>query len=184
MRRAVEVITPKVLLDLYSALSDENQNAFLKLLGSISTAESPLVIVSQLDRLETFRFSQMLTAEFVKRTLPIVLRQARLVAKNHPGVSDTDFDSMVNERVKVELETMSDKLSELEAEKLKAKRDRKSDPVTIKRYVEICNLRRGNKSKWTQGALAKRFEVTPAMIRQILREETKWRQLEARLSSN
>jgi len=55
----------------------------------------------------------------------------------------------------------------------KRKRDRKSDPETIRRNVEICDAfhKEGNKKK-----LARRFGVTDRYIRQVIKEESHWRE--------
>ena len=54
------------------------------------------------------------------------------------------------------------------------------DPETVKRNVEICNLRNEDKKKWSQGRLAKKFNVTDRYIRKVLEEESKWRQILAK----
>lgn len=58
---------------------------------------------------------------------------------------------------------------------------RKSDPETIRRNVEICDLRRQDSRKWSQGRLAKKYHVTARLIRSVLKNEHKWRESAARL---
>jgi hypothetical protein len=65
----------------------------------------------------------------------------------------------------------------------KAARDRPSDPETIKRNVEICDLRKQDQKKWSFGRLAKKFDVARQSIANILKEEEKWRKLHRELAS-
>jgi hypothetical protein len=59
----------------------------------------------------------------------------------------------------------------------KAQRDRKSDPDTIRRNVELCDLRKQNEKLWSYRRLAKHFKITPQNVGLILKEEDKWRKL-------
>ena len=60
----------------------------------------------------------------------------------------------------------------------KFKRNRQSDPKTILRNIEICDLRKQN---WSEGRLGRHFDVSPAYIRKVLRDEKKWRRQYAAL---
>ena len=61
--------------------------------------------------------------------------------------------------------------------RMKKDRDRKSAPETIKRNVEICDLRKQNKKKWSMNALGKKYDMTRQSIDEILKAEEKWRSL-------
>lgn len=61
---------------------------------------------------------------------------------------------------------------------------RRSDPQTIRRNVEICDLRKHDARKWTQGRLGKKYHVTTRAIRKILADEEKWRKLAAKLGTD
>jgi hypothetical protein len=56
-------------------------------------------------------------------------------------------------------------------------RNRTSSPETIRRNVEICDLRKNNSKLWTQRKLAKKYEMEYQSIQDILDEEAKWRHL-------
>ena len=67
---------------------------------------------------------------------------------------------------------------------LLANRNRKSDPKIIMRNVEICDLRQRDSKTWTQGKLAKQYGIKPSTIREILKQEIKWREKLLKLSGN
>ena len=50
-------------------------------------------------------------------------------------------------------------------------RNRRSSPETIRRNVEICDLRKQNPSKWSYGRLGKKVGLTKQAIKKILDEE-------------
>ena len=74
--------------------------------------------------------------------------------------------------------------AEMERVKLKEQRDRKSDPETIRRNVEICDLRQQDRKKWSLGRLAKHFGVTTRAITKVLANENKWRRLAQQLGTD
>ena len=60
---------------------------------------------------------------------------------------------------------------------VKEARDRRSDPETIRQNVEICDLRKEDKKKWSLGRLAKKYEMTRQSVARIIQNEEKWRKL-------
>lgn len=58
---------------------------------------------------------------------------------------------------------------------------RRSSPATIRRNVQICDLRKQDVKKWTFGTLAMKFKVKRQTILRILDEEQKWRDLHSQL---
>jgi len=67
--------------------------------------------------------------------------------------------------------------------KQKKKRDRANDPETIRQNVEICDLRKEDKKKWSMGQLARKFGMARQSISKILKKEENWRQLLSNLPS-
>lgn len=61
---------------------------------------------------------------------------------------------------------------------------KKSNPKTIHRNVEICDLRKTDRRKWSLTKLAKRFNVSVRSITKVLSEEEKWRSLFASMRGN
>src|SRR3990167_5639796 len=55
-------------------------------------------------------------------------------------------------------------------EQVRKLKRRKSSPRTICRNVEICDLRKGDPRKWSQGKLANRYKVSARLIRKVLTE--------------
>jgi hypothetical protein len=172
--------TPKALFDLYCLLPNSDKGAFVKLLGSISTAEVPFVLCNELPLPEKGRFAEMMFEELLWRVFPLLQQTARELIRENPNLSDEQFDKELQERVKQHMDVYNQSISELEKAKLKEARDRKSDPETVRRNVEICNLRKQDPKKWSLGRLAKKYEMAKQSIRKILEEETKWRRLEAK----
>jgi hypothetical protein len=52
---------------------------------------------------------------------------------------------------------------------------------SIRRNVEICNLWKNDRKKWSQGRLARTYHITARRIRAILKDEKKWRDLASKL---
>jgi hypothetical protein len=181
---SIESITPKAVFDLYISLSNEDQREFLRLLGRSAVAESPFVIARELPLSELKRFSQMIHQELAWQSFPVFIQEARRLAREQPQISDEEFDKLLNEQVSGRMVDYDQKISELERAKLKEQRDRKSDPETVRRNLEICDLRNENPHKWSQGRLARQFDVTPRAIRKILADEVKWRRLSAEKRTN
>jgi hypothetical protein len=79
----VEQFTPHVILDLYARLSNEDKLAFLRLVGSASTAEALVALADALPITEKSRYSQLLTGimaetgfyQFVQREAIKVVRE-------------------------------------------------------------------------------------------------------------
>jgi hypothetical protein len=64
------------------------------------------------------------------------------------------------------------------------RRNRMSDPETIRRYLEICDLNRADPQKNSRKKLARRYKVTYQRISQIIKDEPRWRSLAHGLSKD
>jgi hypothetical protein len=173
----METFSPTAVFDLYVLLPEEQKKAFIKLLASVSTAEVPFVICNELSLPEKGRFAEMMFEELLWRVFPLLQQTARNLIREKPDLSDEQFDKELHERVKARMEEYEESISELERAKLKERRDRKSDPATVRRNVEICDLRRRDQAKWSLGRLGKKYGMTKQSVKKILAEETKWRRL-------
>ncbi len=58
---------------------------------------------------------------------------------------------------------------------------RTSAERTIRRNVEICDLRKLDAKKWTHGRLAKKYGMKKQSLARILKTEEKWRHLASQL---
>src|SRR5947207_3235258 len=96
----MERFTPQALFDLYALSSDEDKIAFLKLLGSISLADAPFIIINELSRIEQMRFTELVFDDLFQKYFPPLLREARKLAREKPDISDALFDKELNERMK------------------------------------------------------------------------------------
>jgi hypothetical protein len=178
MEQAMEKFTARAVFDLYALLSDDDKRTFLKLLGQHCTAEVPFLIVNELPLTERERHSEMIFKE-IWRIFPLMQREARALVRENPDVTDEEIDRRLNEQIKRVMEDYNRAIGELERAKLKDARDRKSDPETIKRYLELLDLRKKDPKHWSLNALAKRFGMTRQSVQQIVKEEAKWRRMGA-----
>lgn len=176
-------VTPAVLYGLYADMSDDDQNAFLKLLGADATAEAPFVMASALGLIEAGRFTELIGQEIMARLLPLLVQSAREAARGNPGLPDDEFDRLLREQVGRTLAEYDAKISELEGAKLKQQRDRKNDPEMVRRNVEICE-RRKDRKQWSLKKLARHYHTSVRNITLIVKDEAKWRRLAAGLRSN
>jgi len=181
MGRAVDIVTPRVLLDLYVALPNSQKLEFLTLLGSISSPRVPLHIISQLPKSQQFDLAGKMHGNVINLLMPFVIDRAWQIFKEHPEVAREEFRKDLDVEVKRWVEMMGKEIGELEREKYKQQRDRKSNPEIVRRNLEICNRRKGNGKLWTQGRLAKEYQLDKRTIREILTDEAKWRRLAATL---
>ncbi len=172
----VESPTPRALFDLFMLLSEQDRNAFLKLLGRNCPAEVPFIIADTLSHSERFRLSQYLTSSMVTNMLPLLVEEARRLAKEGTRMSDEEFDQMVKERVMASVQKQTDAAATLAREELKEKRNRHSAPKNVRRNIEICDLRRKNPTYWSFGRLASKYRMRRQSILRILENEAKWRQ--------
>jgi hypothetical protein len=184
MEQRMDQCSPQALLDLYSLQSNSDKEKFLQLLGSSSTAEAPFWICKTMSILERGRFCDMVFEQLMAQVFPLMQMHARNLAREGGNLSNEEFDSELHERVRLEMENYNQQIGELHAARLKDKRDRKSDPETIQRNVQVCNLRKQDSKKWSLGRLAKQFDITKQSIQSILKEEAKWRRLASRQSTD
>jgi hypothetical protein len=180
----IQRVTPGAVFSLYRELSDDDKREFLKKLGATSTAEVLIPIGANLRKTEQARFSGAIHAKAVERVIPLIIRHARKILRELPDIDDEAFEKELEKGFAEWSEDAAREVSALEKERVKADRDRKSDPETVRRNVEICDLRKQNPRLWTQGKLAKRYAIKPQTVRGILKEEEKWRRLAAELSGN
>jgi hypothetical protein len=175
--QSVQQVTPQTLLDIYSLMPNEDKHTFLCLLGRVSTAELPFVVTRELSPTEAGRYSQMVFEQLLWTLFPILLREAVRLVKERPLAADQELVQALNERMRESMEEYDRKITALEASKLKEERDRTSSTDTVKRNVEICNLRKQDRKKWTLFKLARHYGVSCRTITLVLKDEEKWRRL-------
>jgi hypothetical protein len=165
--------------DLFVRLNAEEQTKFIKMLGGVCPAEAPFMMTNEMTRPEKERFSQMVFDELHWRFFPFIIHLAVQVLRKTPDATDVELEEALRQRSEEVMREHSEMIDELQADKLKAKRDRKSDPDTVRRNVQICDLRRSDKKLWSLGRLAKKFKVSIRLITKTIKEEPKWRRLAA-----
>jgi hypothetical protein len=176
MEQRMEPVTPQVVFDLYALLSNEQQIAFLKLLGRASTAEVPFMINGELTIGEQQRYAEMIGDTAIAHLMPVLAAAALTAVREFPNATNAEIEQAIVRAAEKSFQEYDDHVSEIEQAKLKSKRDRKPDPETIRRNVEICNLRKHDKKTWTHGKLAQRYKMKKQTVARILKAEAKWRQ--------
>jgi hypothetical protein len=177
MEQRMETATPKVVFDLFCLLSREGQEDFLRRLAQISPPEVPFFIVHHLSIQQQFHFSQMIYDTLIRQLFPLLVRQARITVQENPTLSDAEIDMELESEAQKTMDFAVRQIGDLARAELKEQRDRKSDPDTVRRNVEICDLRKQDKRKWSYGMLGRKFDLTKQAIKKVLAEEAKWRRL-------
>jgi hypothetical protein len=168
-------VTPKIVAEFFRGLSPEEQQACLGLFDL--TAEGAFLLIGQMRLTEQKRFSEILFEQHTVQMLPWIIQHAISVAKDHPGATNEEMELFVNEATKRSVEEYQTAHIELAKEQFKEERDRKSDPETIRRNVEICDRRKRDPKTWSYRKLAKEYDMRWQSIQRIIAEETKWRRL-------
>jgi hypothetical protein len=177
--RFMDPLTPEQLRDLYRLLPIGDRGAFLRLIGAESKAEYVAEFLRGMTVEEQRRFSMIMNREIAKVVYPFVLRHAVDVANEMGHLSREEQGEEVLNRHADSMETYRQYITSTEVEKLKAKRNRKSNPETIRKNVEICDLRLKDPKHWSLARLAGKFKVTKRAISKVVEEEAKWRRLAA-----
>jgi hypothetical protein len=180
MASKITLFTPEQLRDLFRLLDDPNKGAFLRLIGREVPAQAPFIMLQSMDIVERQRFADMITNSTLKTVFPLLVKAAAEVARELPQVSTKEMEAELQKRFAESLAEAIRHAGEVEAEKLKRKRNRKPSLEIAKRNIEICELRRQNPRKYTEKKLAEDYTVSDRHIRDILSKEDLWRSLLAK----
>ena len=172
---AMDPFTPQSLFDLYSMLPDESKIQFLRLVGRSSPPTAPLMMVGEMSRIQQVQFFDHLRQRMGERVMPQLVAMAIDMVRAAPDGSREALCVELEKRFHAKVHETVRLFEEVAEKKMKAKRDRKSAPDTIKCNVEICELRRRDPKHWSQGKLAKKFGITARAVRAIIADEAKWR---------
>jgi hypothetical protein len=170
-------MTPREVIDMYLDLTDEQQKEFLRMVAGMLRAEAIYGMAQELNLVERQRINSLLFEELAGGFFLFALQHARTIAKEMRDISDEEFDKQLQARVSEATATFTKAIGELEAAAMKAKRDRKPGRKIATRNIEICDLRRQDKRHWSQGRLAKKYDLDVRSIRKILNNELKWRRI-------
>lgn len=173
----IERLTPKAVYDLFTQLENDDARAFLRLVADSISAEAIYDMAHCLTEPELYQFSKLFGDELWKSVYPQILKSAIRLARENQTATNEELERMVDAEVRDAIEEHTKSIAELERARVKEKRDRHSDVETVKRNVEICDLRNADKKLWSLRRLAKQFKVTPQYIAKILKSETEWRRL-------
>jgi hypothetical protein len=173
----VELFTPQVLIELYRTLPAEKQAEFRKCLARTLTNRDMAQIMAEMPRDER----RQACAILVEVIMPFLISNAVRLVRENPSLSNEAIEKKLASHAKKFGDDFAREAGDIEREKLKIQRDRKSDPRTVRRNVEICDRRRQDTKRWTFGRLAREYEITRQAIVRILKEEDKWRRLAAQL---
>lgn len=178
-RGIIRRMSPREVIDKYLDLTVEDQKEVIRALGGMLRAEAIYGMMLEMNIAERLRLQDLLFEDLAGAYFLTLIQQARQIAKEMQGLPDEEFAQTVLERFSKSQEEIRQSIRETEATKLKAARDRKPDLEIAKRNIEICDLRRQDKRHWSQGRLAKKYDLDQRTIRKILKEELTWRRIVA-----
>lgn len=161
------------LYDRYYSLTDEDKKLFVKEIGRASKTEDLTAFFSGLPDDEKL---------FSLKVFALLITKLRKHDEFGTQWIDDVIIAHTAKNIKDIMKIMSnyefmEKAAEFRVAEAKQKRDRKSDPATVRRNVEICDLRGQNKKLWTLNRLAKKYKCTVRNITKVLKDEPRWRQL-------
>jgi hypothetical protein len=177
-------LTPQSIVDRFLRLPANDRVEFAKLLGKEMPAELANVMFGAMETIEFNRLVSMLVDDMWRSILPSMVNAAIRIAREAPDLDGPPLEAAVFRFHQHEMEMMRRDLVAAEAAEFKHKRNRKSSPDTVRRNIEICDLRKDNPKHWSHGRLAKKFDVTDRMIRSVLKQEQKWRRLAIQMRIN
>jgi hypothetical protein len=173
----IQECTPRAVADLFNMLSPEDQ---VKALSQMAvTAEHVWRVMDQLPELEKKAFSDRVFNDMAWMVFPFVIDCAIKVFRQYPNLSDEDLHNRINGLAKQTLSAFEEERDKLATAQEKARRDRKPDPATIRRNLEICDLRRRDPKTWSLKKLARKYELSRERVHQILKDEPEWLRLQA-----
>jgi hypothetical protein len=120
-------VTPIVIRDLFRKFPHAEQEKIIKLLAKEIKADGIFAMAGELSKPEQFRLSEMVTGTAISEMFPICLRQARILARRRPDLSDEEFDRQLEGIVTNMVERIGRDMSELGKAQLREQRDRKAD---------------------------------------------------------
>lgn len=178
------LMTPEYVYDQYKLLTPHERLEFLRKAALISNADSVDVFLNSMLRTDREAYLRRDMHEQYELLLTLVLADAIEIVRQIPAITLDALMEKIRHQEKLVRGISFGALEASAERRMKSSRDRKSNPATIRRNVEICDLRTKDAKTWTQGKLAKKYKLSPQAIRKILSEETKWRQLATALSTN
>jgi hypothetical protein len=171
---ATPPVTPGAVAKQYQSLNSEDRVEFFQLLKL--KLEDLLAIASQLPDDEEGRFYGWMVDAVGESVLSEVLLKSAEAVRANP---DFDTASLIAE-VRDDLHRQAAVIREIALAHVKKQRDRKPDPETIRRNVQICD--RYHKDQLSKKKLAGHYGVTDRYIRDVIKDELSWRRRLAELS--
>jgi hypothetical protein len=155
-----------ILFSLYEELDSYERIQFFKLIATICTAEEIDTLIFHAPPEEWKRYAEA---------------RYRIIEQQF---STSEIDKETLDELEQKTDELNEKVAALneayanqKIAEYKSSRNRKSSPKTIRRNVEICDLRKQNRRKWSLTQLAKHFKTSQRSITLVLSEEAKWRNL-------
>jgi len=111
----------------------------------------------------------------------VLVDNAIKLAREKASMADDEFREKLTAQMEEGNKVYTDTIYDLAHSQIKEERDRHSDSETIQRNVQICDLHRQDRKKWSKKKLAGKFDVDASYVRRILHEEAHWRKLASRL---
>jgi hypothetical protein len=169
--------TARAVIDLFDSLPANERLTFFKLLGQRLRGEDVPDITSEMPIAERVKYSQGYLGQLIQVMIPVLSEAVARKALELPGSTLAELAKATHDDAVAMFVQYAEAVGKAESAKLKDQRDRKPDPETIQRNVEICDLRKSDPKKWSQNRLARKFDVTRQYVQRVLKEEGEWRKL-------
>lgn len=174
-------ISPQQLVDAFMSYGPEQRDEFVRLFAQVCPHETPRAIIRHFPVAKREEMDGELYRKTFLRVLPACYQHAREILSMNPEISDDEFQKDMHAKLEKFVMDTKSLAAQKEKENLETQRNRKSDPNTIKRNVDICKLK-DEKPNLSLGQLGKQFNLSPSSIRDILEERSRWFSLADRLT--
>jgi hypothetical protein len=173
-------VTPRALFSRFKALHPKQREEFIQLVGSESTTDLFGAFWNALPMQERSPF----LLQVIAHIRPVLIREAIPLVKAFPELSVEEQVELISKAYEKSTTDFEAGIVSREQQRFRAKRNRKASLATIRRNVEMCDLRGQDPEKWYPKSLARRFGVSDAYVRRVLKQESMWRQLAAQNRTN
>ena len=165
------------LLKQFNRLTQIEKREFLTILGQQSISTSVSLLYNAMPLEERQLFIKELAEFFYESAAAAVTSHMGNLAEEMGIKIDENLMATALQKATIDLRKHAKLARENARKAYEEKRNRKSSLENIKRNVKICDMRLQGLS---QGIIAKKYDKTATWVRNIEKEELKWRRLLAK----
>lgn len=177
---AIESLTPVMLRDLIKLLQTDQRKILMRLVGSEIVKGDYVELVSQLKPEVKEQVYEMHYGAFTKHLYPMMLDKAVKACREMAHISDDEIKDAMTKHAAQLMGVMRDAAFE----EVNTQRNRKSDPETIRRNIEMLDKRRSDSKTWSYAKLGDHYGVSKEYARDVIKAEGHWRLEYSRLGES